>query len=296
MKLRLTLSRQCNRIDKIMGAKKIKNTEKVLITGLAVAIGFFIYLQAVYKPLSRKINRDKFQVEKSQSKLDKLRMKSGPTTQQRETIRSLQAECRDLLEKITEIEKTFPGKEEASELLAELTRQARGLKLISIEQETKPDGKYSKIFVEFKFYAPYQAIVNYIKRLESISPFLLVEELDISESKGKMVIGGAATRLVLSSLLGQAPGSQKIKAEAGIRPLEVARDIFVSKVKPVAVVRKVDLKLEGITYSPGKSTAIINSEVIREGTEISNLIVTEIRRDAVILTGERTEQILTIAR
>ena len=119
-------------IDKLAKFKDLKTRQKLLIIGLAIVIGFSFYFNALYKPLSRKITRYKFQIEKSTSRLNEVQTKFPQIEKQKQNIHSLNAECQSLLDEITEIEKTLSSTKNTSQLLTELTRQTKGLKIISI--------------------------------------------------------------------------------------------------------------------------------------------------------------------
>jgi len=283
-------------IEKLADFKKLRTREKTLLIGLAVAVGFSLYFQVMYKPLSRKITRYKFQIEKSKSRLGELETKFPQIENQRRNIHSLDVECNLLLDKISEVEKALPSKKSAAQLLSELTKQAKGLKMYSIRQKMDSGDEYSRIFIELKFNAPYENTINYIRKVESVSPFLAIEELDISEPKGRKEAGGTPTKLVLSSLMGETPTAELFKAEEQKEALEVSRDIFVSKSRPVSTIRKAELKLQGITYNPEGSTAIVNGDVVRVGSEVGSLQVKEIRPEEVILTDGTEDHILLIER
>lgn len=276
--------------------KKLKPGEKILIITLTVTIGAIVYFQAIHKPLSRKVARFKFQIEKSQTRLDELKTKFPQIDKQRQNIYTLNAECASLFAEIDKIEKRLPAKRNTSQLLGELTRLAKGIKLTSIRQKMEESEEYSRIFIELKFIAPYKETINYIRKIESISPFLTIEELDISEPKGKKVKGGIPVRLIVSSLLSEVSFVEKLKAEEMEETILIARDIFVSKARPVTKIRKTDLKLEGITFNMESPTAIINGKVLKVGSEIENLTVKQIRPDAVILTDGIEDHILSIER
>lgn len=277
--------------------KKLRNREKILLIGLAVAVGFSLYFQIMYKPLARKITRYKFQIEKSRARLNELEGKFPQIEQQRRNIHSLNTESNLLLDKISGIEKRLPGKKNTSALLGELTKQAEGVKMSSIRQKADSGDEYSRLFIELKFNAPYENTIKYLRKLESISPFLAIEEMDIAEpKKGKGGPGGTPTKLVLSTLLGEAPTAELFKAGEQKEELEVSRDIFVSTSRPASTIRKAEVKLEGITYNPQGATAIINGDVVRVGSEVGNLEVKEINPDEVILTDGVEDQILSIER
>ncbi len=278
--------------EQIEKFQKLSRRQKLLAGSLAAVLFFSLYFNIFYKPLSRSITRSKLQVQKSASRLNELKTKFPQITKQKQNIHSLNSECKSLLAQIAEIEKSLPHERNASQLLTEISRAAKDLKLLSMRQKTGTGEEYRRIFVELKFSAPYGKVINYIRRSEAITPFLVTEELDVSEPKSDKEEGPQA-RLVLSTLLGNISTSELIKLKEE-KDIEVARDIFVSKARPADKVSKVELKLEGITYSPEGSTAIINGDVVKTGSQIGNLMVKEIVNDEVILTDGIEDHILSV--
>lgn len=283
-------------INKLADLKKLKSREKLLLIALAGAVGFGIYFQIIYKPLSRNINRYKFQIQKSKSRLRELKEKFPQIEQQRKNIHSLNVKCDDLLKQIDEMEKGLPGKEHLSQLLDKIVSQAKDLNLSSVRQKVEAGEEYSRTFIELKFYAPYKDVVNYIGSIESISPFLIIEGLEVSEPKAEKKERGVLNYLMLSSLLGEISTLEQLKIEEEKEALEVSRDIFVSKAKPIYKLKKAEWKLEGITYNRQSPTAIINGEVVRVGSQVDTFTVKEIHPEKVILTDGLEEHLLTIAR
>lgn len=280
--------------------KKLKPREKILAILFIVIITAGLYYRFFYKPLMRNALTYKFQIQKLTARLDELNAEFPGIEEQRENLRLLATENGGILNKISEIEKKLPDKKDASLLTGELTRLAKGIELVSVQQKIDEGEEYSRIFVEIRFNAPYQEVVNYIDRIEAVSPFLKIEEMEISEPKGKLKGSGVSARLLLSCLLGEAPVSEWLRDER-LREIKketpsVVRDIFVPKFRPVTVVRKTDLKLEGITYNPQNPTAIINDNVLRVGSEIDGFKVKEILPDTVILTDGIEEFLLTLER
>jgi len=275
-------------IDKLLDFKKLKPKERTLVIGLVAAIAISAYFNFIHKPMVKSISRYKFQTKKSKSRLRGLQEKLPQLDKQRQNIHFLESECQRMLDEISEIESTLPSKKNVSELLTELVQLGSDLKIASVRQKLDEGKEYSSIYIELKFNASYINTVNYLQKVESISPFLAIQELDIAEEKTKVTRGGPAARLILSSLLGEMPTAAMIKAQ-GAEPLTILRNIFVSKAKPVAKVKKVDLKLEGITYNSKSPTAIVNGEVVRIGSVVSSYTVEDIRPESVVF-GDGVEK------
>ncbi|MBU4343175.1 MAG: type 4a pilus biogenesis protein PilO [Candidatus Omnitrophica bacterium] len=284
-------------MDKLIDFKKLKFREKILLIGLMAAVGFGVYAQTIHKPLSRKIAQFKFQIEKSQSRLDEMGVKFPQIDRQKQNIQSLNAECENLLSEIDKIEKKLPSKRNTSHLLGEFTRMAKDVRLTSIRQKMEVGDEYSRIFIELKFNALYKEAINYIKNIESVSPFLSIEELDISEPNAKKVDPDIPVRIVVSSLLGEELFAEKLKVKEMEKAIQVTRDIFISKARPADdMVRKTELKLEGITFRRESPTAIINSDVVKVGSKIGNLTVKQVLPDAVVLSDGVEDHVLSIER
>jgi len=286
-------------IDKLSDFKKLKTREKILLIGLIAVVGFGMYAQMVHKPLSRKISQFKFQIKKSRARLAELQVKFPEITRQKQNIESLNVECGKLISEIGKIEKTLSSKEDTSQLLGEFTRRTKGVRLVSMRQKMEMGDDYSRIFIELKFNASYKEIINYISNIESISSFLNIEELDITEPKARKADEGIPVRLVVSSLLGGEMSFEKrlkAKEKEMQEAIPIARDIFISKARPAAKLRKRELKLEGITFGQETSTAIINSDVVKIGSKVGNMAVKEILPDAVVLSDGIEDYILSVER
>ena len=133
-----------------------------------------------------------------------------------------------------------------------------------------------------KFYSAYQDAVKYLASLESLSPFLKVEEMEILEPKGKSVeLGGSPVRLLVSCLLSDNPEGGALKATSP--SVSVKRDILSSTSRPLQMLQESKFDLEGITFDPKNPTAIINGDVYAVGSDLEGYTVKEIRRDSVVL-------------
>jgi len=273
-------------INKLSDFKKLKTREKALLIVLFTAVGGGVFFNIVIKPLSGRIKSYQIQFGKSMSRLYELRSKSPETNRVFEVISALNSECQRLKDNISDIESKLPSRNDTSQLLNELIQQAKDINLVSVRQKAERQERYTKIFIELKFNTNYANTINYFKKIESISPFLTIQELDITHLKGKKGQGGnMPTRLVISSLLGTATGPKKIKTDIDQEYIEVSRDIFApTKRRVIAPARKLKVNLEGITYNFEAPTAIIDGEVVRKGSEIDDLSVKEIFPEMVVLT------------
>jgi len=281
--------------DKLLDFKKLKSKEKILVIGLVAVIAVSAYFNFIHKPMVKSISRYKFQTKKSKSRLRGLQEKLPQLDKQRQNIRFLESECQKMLGEIGEIESTLPSKKNVSGLLTELVQLGSGLKIVSVRQKLDEGKEYPSIYIELKFKASYINTVNYLRRVESISPFLVIQELDIAEEETEVTRGGPAVRLILSSLLGETPIAEMVKAQEA-EPLTISRNIFVSKAKSAVKDREADLKVDGITYDSKSPTAIVNGEVVRIGSVIGSYSVKDIRPSAVVFSDGVEEYIVDMER
>ena len=283
-------------IDKIAKFKKLKTREKVLILGLATTLIFSLYFQMVYKPIASETKRYKFQIDKQKARLDELEVKTPVIGKQKESIVTLESQTEKMEKEIAQIEDQLPSKANTSGLLTEIMRQTQSLELASASQKMQESNDLSQIFIELRFNADYKATINFINRVESISSFLINEEMEISEPKTKDAQRDTTTaRVLISSVLGNGQADFS-KSNKSPKDLKIKRDIFVSNKKPAAQIRKVDLKLEGVSFLAAGSTAILNSEVVRVGSEIKGYTVKEISLNSIIVTDGTNDHVLAIER
>ena len=283
--------------NNLLNFKKLKKSEKGFLIVFICVIIISGYYNILYKPVVKNIATYQLQNEKLKARIFEIEAKFPRIDEQKRDLRSLNDEFNSTLGVIAAWENQVPAKKSVPSLIGELTRLAKGFKLISIRKKIDDGENYSRIYVELKFNASYQDTINYIRKLETISPFLKVEALEISQVNAKSGRGTATpVRIVLTSLLGDITFSELMKAKEVTEVSSQMRDIFVSKTKPVTPIRKSKLKLEGITYDSKLPTAIINGEVIKEGDEVAEYRVKEILADKVIVIDGVEEHVLYVER
>ena len=102
-------------------------------------------------------------------------------------IKELEEQEAKLSSDIAELEKKMPSQFNTSELVGQITSLAKEVKLESVKQHIAKEQSYSRIFLEVKFYSTYLDAIKYVAAIESLSPFLRVDELEILEPVGKTV-------------------------------------------------------------------------------------------------------------
>src|SRR3989338_1303926 len=164
---------------------RLKPREKAAIAALAAFILFGVYAKMVQEPLAKKIAGYQSQIKKSQAQLADLRTKTPQDSEIADKIQGLESEEARLSEQIDSLEKKIPSRFNMARMVGEFTRLAKEVKLESVKQKIVKDQGYSHIVLEVKFYATYLNAIKYLASVESISPFLKVEEMEILEPKGK---------------------------------------------------------------------------------------------------------------
>ncbi|MFH1797728.1 MAG: type 4a pilus biogenesis protein PilO [Candidatus Omnitrophota bacterium] len=276
--------------------KSLSKRERIAVTAFAAILGVILYYGAVYKPLTGNLLIYKTQTERLTKQFEQIKAQHPEIQAGRERIEEEQNRGAELFEEIEAMEKKLPSKNATARLIAELTRLAKDIKIDSIRQKIDKGEEYSRIFVEIRFDAPFSEIVDYIRQVETISPFLKVEELEISEPQKRKKESDSLIKLVVSSLLGDVPFSEQLKAKETKDGFYELRDIFVSKVRPESTKAKIDIKLEGITYNAGIPTAIVGGEVVKEGSVIGEYTLKKIEQDKIILTDGVEEYLIAVER
>lgn len=273
---------------------QLKSREKKAVILLAVAVSFGLYMKFVNEPVSKKVDGYKSQVERSEAQLRDLETKQPQDTELAIKIKGIIQEESKLSEEIEGLEKMVPSRLYTSQLVGELTRLAKEVKMESIKQKIAKEQAYSRIFLEVKFYSTYLDAVKYLASIESISPFLRVEEMEILEPAGKTVeLGGAPVRLVVSCLLTDSASTPSLKA-SDVPVISMKRDILTSSSKQAQALSDAKFTLEGITFDLRNPTAIINGDVYQVNSELGGYKVKKILADSVVLNDGVEDHLLNL--
>lgn len=275
---------------------RLGKREKILVVLLCVilfgSIGYRMFLQP-YLLEQRKFKND---LQKTQDQIQVIKSKFPDIETERKEIEKLRQEYESALKEISNYEVKIPSVGAVSQLLGEMTCRSDGLSVDfeSIRQNMDKEKEgYLKLQLDMKFTSPYSSIVNYLRRLENISDYLTVHEIEISQTKEGAP--QAKTALELSMLLVEKGIDLTMKKDEEVPlPLAVQRDPFISK--KMAKKKEKELKLSGITWAGKDSTAIINDEVARIGTQIGEWKIIQILPDAVILSDGTETVSVTLGR
>ena len=271
----------------------MKSREKAVIAALAGVVFFGIYWRAVHEPVAKQTATYKTQIKKSQAQLKDLMSKEPQDKEVAEKIQALEEDNDRLSGQIGTLEKKIPSRFNMAQLVGEFTRLSKEIKLDSVKQRIAKDQGYSRIFLEVKFYSTYLNAIKYVAAVESISPFLRVEEMEILEPKGKTIeLGGSPVRLLVSCLLSDNPEGGTLKAVEPSTDASGQRDILVSSARPAEALADAKFQLEGITFDPKNPTAIINGDVFQTGSKVGGFTIKKILSDGVVLSDGVQDHLL----
>ena len=279
--------------DYLSRFKELKPVERRLLAALVIVVSGVMSYNMLLKPNIVKIAALQKQVREADAGLSGLSGSSPQAAQLSRELDDLTKNINSVKDRTKDTETKLLGEPDVPRLVNELIRCAQGLSInfASVAQKTDQDKSgLSRQFVTVKFDAGYAQMLNYLSKVESVSGFVRINEVNIIQSKdtGHSTVSAAIT---LSALLSNNP-----EAHGQINPCgavtgpgsAVTRDPMASSVKVEKVVKKPNFKIIGITFSDtaAQSTAIINDNVVRQGEKVEGYTVKEIRRDSVLLDGE----------
>lgn len=270
--------------------KKMGKRERLLLAALVIVVGGSLVYRVVGQGFLSEQNKAKGELQKvlddkTKASADLEEAKAQDKAQQKE-LSDLKKNYDNALKEIASNEEKIPSAGSVTQFLGEITHRSEGLGMDfeSIRQNIDREKEgYLKLKLDMKFSGSYSSVVNYLNRIENLSPYLSVSSIDISQTKEGAP--HAKTDMILSMLLlEKGIDLTTTEKEAPPAPLVLKLDPFVSK-KPENKDRSKDFKLSGITGAGKDSTAIINDEVVRAGAKLGEWQVIQIVSDAVTLSN-----------
>ncbi len=189
------------------------------------------------------------------------------------------------------------------EFLTELIKCGQGLEIDfqSVKQDVEADKTgFAKLLIDMKLESSYVDILNYVQRVEQISPFVKVEDLLISQAKenpDKRSLAALRLSALLSMDKGPGGGLTTVCSAQMVTKLAIQRNPM-SPIYHKTAAKKRSLSLAGITYrgAGGSSSAIINDTVVNEGDEVDGQTVVKILSDKVMLDDGAETYSITVER
>ncbi|MCK4649529.1 type 4a pilus biogenesis protein PilO [bacterium] len=267
-----------------------------LILLLVAVILFSLYIRLVYRPQAESLRRLRSEFTSLDNQATRLKAQIPDVEKEKETLARTEEDYHALKKQLASLEARLPILGSVPQLLGEVVGQASGYKIdfVSLRSKTT-EGKeeYRQLNIEIKLNADYPNFVNYLHRLENISPFLILTDIVMKKMKEGFPAESEVT-LNLLTLLGER--GEALARVPFVAPVTVKRNIFSFKFRPAEKVKeKEEYELSGITLRGEQSTAIINGEVYRIGDVIGNKRIKQILSSRVILIDEkRGSTILTL--
>lgn len=275
---------------------RLGKRERVGIVLLAVTLFLSIGYRIFWQPSRYEHKKIKSELQKTLDQIQVIKSKFPDIESEKGENAELREDIEDAVREISTYETRIPSVDSVSQLLGEITRRSEGLNMDfeSIRQNMQREKEgYLKLQLDVKFTSPYASIVNYLRRLESLSDYLTVEDITVTQTKEGAP--QAKTALELSMLLVEKGIDLTVGKETQAPlPLAIQRDPFVSKRMDKG--KGKEFKLSGITWAGKGSTAIINDEVVRVGTQIGEWKITQILPDAVVLSDGSETASVTLGR
>ncbi|MFH0772564.1 MAG: type 4a pilus biogenesis protein PilO [Candidatus Omnitrophota bacterium] len=278
---------------------KLKKREKILAVALIIALLGALGYRAIAGTYFSGQKKFKADLQKIQHEIEIRKAKFPDIESQEAEIEKLRSDYENTLKGISGYEAGIPSVDSVRQLLSEITRRSEGLDIDfeSIRQDIEKQKEgYLKLNINMKFSASYSNVVNYLNRLDNLSDFLSVSNIDIAQNKE----GGprSVVDLELSMLLAEKGiDLSVVKKELAVAaPLTIKSNPFISKKTESLKKKEAQFKLAGITWANKNSTAIVNDEVLRAGSQIGGWKVIEILPDEVTLSDGEETVTLTMGR
>ena len=284
--------------------KKLSQMDKrqrTLVLLLALAVGFGIYYNLIYKPQANALRKAKVELNDLNKNLDKLNAQFPNIDIEKRKLDKARKDLEALKSQLATIELELPSEGTIPQLLDGLVKQAQGYSVDFTSIRPKPVKERKEYFeqdIEIKFNTIYSDFANYINRLEAPSKFLRATNITMENIKGAFS-GGIDVTLTLTTLLGgETSTAKKIKEEATPAvDLDIQRSPFVSEYVPAGPGGKnEDYRLTGVVASGNQPTAIINDDVYKIGDTIDDKVVVKILPDIVVLSHGKEKIILNLRK
>lgn len=261
-----------------------RSTQLVFFVVFGVLTGQ-IYNIFVYKPLRK---------EMSFLKQEKLRIGDEIGLQQggEGDLLRIQAQYEEQLKQLSEIEdavkaleEKLPTRSDMARLLKQLTKELGelGAQFISLKptvEKAEEGVPFDSMEIEMQFYADYEQVINYLKKLEAAAIFLNISKLDLvldaSVSKKPLV------SIQFSTLLSDRV-PEKVKEEE-IKPVEApasASSPFHPESKPYDNRLPGSHHLNMVVWKGGTPVALIDGKPLKEGALLENKKLIQIESDGV---------------
>ena len=289
--------------DKTKSLKYLNAQERALIM-LFVIVGVGCASFALFfKPIQQKMTDLKKEESELNEQTQQMLIQLPDLDSLKNEMEQFKAKISDIELKNKIVEAKLLSEAQLTQFLTELIKCADGLLIDfqSFKQNVEPDKPgFSRLILEIIFEARYEEMLNYIHRVEQISPYVKLEDMKISQAKTDprtLVSANLRLNAILASHLDAQSTLSAVCSQNAIDRLIVARNPLTPSIKTLG--KKIrNLKLLGITYNPlgVESSAIINDSVVKVGDEIEGQKVQQIMADSVVLNDGLEDYTLIVER
>jgi len=282
---------------------KLKSSERRLFFIFTFVVVASFYFALFLKPALNDINKLNKQLQENQNQLGMLESQLPSAAKAKQEIEAIKQNLKDLKLKISDIESKLISTEQEQQLLTEVIKNAQGLgvDLESVKEDIKEEKEgFARLYIDLKFASNYKKAVTYIKRMESISPFVKIEEMSLAQSKNEP-LSTVDISLRLSALLSYTSKNQSQLSSSAKEGSADSGDFKRSPFTPKFITEKnkgKKLKVTGITYrnNEASSTAIINGAIVKIGDQAEGVKIERISPNSVVVDNGVEKETLKLER
>ena len=282
--------------------QSISGREQFLILGLSlVGVGYVAY-SFLYHAQIEKVAHARKNWGQLRQEMEATKTAQVEKTTRAQELEKLAANNEEVRSRVKEMQEKLFSVDELGHLIGELARQAEGLQITleSIKQDIRTEPTSMKVAIEVICQAPYEDLVNFLKRIEQISPFLRLAAMKMKQDKD-VPSGWSQNQLVFVAPLRETGNAGvEIKEDSAKTPekISVKRSPFGSsepeKTEKASKETVEKLKLTGITWRGKSSSAIVNDQVVRVGDHVGVYAVQQILPQMVIVTNGSDSQAVSM--
>ncbi len=263
---------------------------KILIGLLFLAFCFSLLINFVYRPQQRLLADYRQEIVSLKNRQLDLKARIPDVESQRKLLERERNALNVLTDELKNLEAELPQQDSLPTLLGELIRQTRGdlVEFRSIKpMEVGEKEAYDRMNIEMQLTADFSGLLNYSRRLETIFPFMTINEVAMQESSQER-FSRLDIKLVVSTLLNDKTtggGIRELKKDLAFEAVIFENNPFVSSVfQKTSLAEDQDYQISGIIYQGQTPTVIINDEVFTVGDYLDGYQVEKIMRNSVILS------------
>jgi len=272
--------------------RSLKQRERYLYILSAMALSALLYFSLFIIPVTKHIKEYKKEIadlgDKQKiilSQLPDVEKTKLEIAEQERVIKTMKLKAENIQSKLL-------GASQVPKLLMQLVQSAQGMPIDfqSVKQKTESPDKdgVSRLYIDLKFEASYENAVNYIKKIEEVSTYVKIDEIDLAQSKvdPRNLVSVSLKLNAILALSADAQGefSYSVAKDAATNKVIVQRSPLTPKIS-VGQVKKDLPRLSGITFrnQPLGSSAILNDNVVKVGDEVAGYKVESILPDSVMV-------------